>query len=86
MFWALLLRNLLILNNKTRAKRPSQKSGSTSWLLLYSIAEDSIIGLTFFSMPWPWGIGILIPIDCSTEDMFTLASCVAAGVLQEEGI
>ena len=81
MFWALLLKNLLILNNKTGAKKLFQKPRSAGWLLLYSIAKDSIIGLALFSMSWLWGIDILIPVDCFTEDMFTLVGCVAAGAL-----
>ena len=83
MFWALLLRNLLILSNKTRVKRLFQRSGSTGWLLSYDIAEGFIMGSVFFSMPWPWGIDILILIGCPAEDMFTPTSCVAIGVLQE---
>ena len=52
MFWALQLRNLLIPSNKIGAKRPSQRSGLTGWLLLYNIAESLIVGSVLLSMLW----------------------------------
>lgn len=43
------------------------------------------MGLVLFSMPWSWDIGTLISAGCSAEDTFTTTSCMAVGVLWEEG-